>query len=816
MLLASRAAMDRVLQDLRYAIRTCAKAPGFTAVALITMGIAIGANATVFSFVNAMLIRPPAGVRAPQSLFALYTSDFSSGPYGNTSYPDYETIRASGIFGDLAASDSERPALIRAGNETQRVRSMAVTATFFDMLGVRPVHGRTIGRVDVETAQTPAAVISESLWRRSFSADPSVVGRPLDINGTPHIIVGVIPGAFTGLQLGLAYDIWTALAPQTSAEARDNRNLDVVGRLATGMSARQAQAQLDGIAAQLAAAYPETNKGTLAHPELPRPFSILPHTRLAPSFRSEVAMIGALLLAAVGLVLVIACANVAALLLSRATARHREVALRVALGAGRGRLVRQMLTESLLISAGGGALGLLVSLWTADVLPSFFPPEQARLLDVTVDWRVLAFTALTTLVSGVAFGLVPAVRGLKAAPADALRSGSDRAGDGQTGMRARKVLVASQVALAAVLLVSASLLVRSLSNAMDADLGYTTNRAVLSTVELPGSMAEDATSAYYDSVASRVEALPGIEGAALAQFVPVAGASRRGFRIPGYVRRPGESTEFHYNVVSHAFFETMGIKPSKGRVFEATDRGGRIVAVVNHVLSDRYYGGEAVGRMIRDSRGREMEIIGVVRADRRLDMQDPSLPVVFYLLDQQIIPRATLIARTAGDPALAADSVRRAIVEVNRDVAVFRTVTLESHLEEALAANRLTVALVATCGVMALALALVGLYGVVSYTVVRRTREIGVRIALGATPSQVLRLLIAENGAVVGAGLVAGAIAALAATRLLGSMLYGISATDTATYAAVMLAVATVALLASVLPASRALRVDPVTALRQE
>jgi predicted permease len=807
--------MDRLLQDIRYAIRACLKAPGFTSVALVTMAIAIGANATVFSFVNALLLRPAGGVRSPQTLKALYTSDFSSGPYGTTSYPDYESIQASGIFSDLAAY-SERPALVRTGNETERVRTMAVTATFFDLLGIRPLQGRTIGAADFAETTAATAVISEPLWRRAFAANAAVVGTAININGAPHTIVGVIPRTFTGLELGSAFDIWTPLAPERGAEARDNRSLYVVGRLAAGITVQQAQARLDGIASQLASAYPETNRGTLAHPDRPRPFTVLAHTRLNPAFRAEIGMIGAVLLAAVAVVLCIACANVAALLLSRGTARHREVALRVALGAARARLLRQMLTESLLISACGGALGLLVSLWTADVLPSFFPPEQARLLDVVIDWRVLAFTASMTLASGIAFGIVPALRGMRVGPADALRSGGDRSGDAQAGTRVRKVLVASQVALASVLLVSATLLVRSVSIAMDADVGYATDRAVLSTVELPQSMDADARRAYFEAVAARVAVLPGVDSTALAQFVPVAGVSRRGFRIPGYVLRQGESTEFHYNVVSATFFETMGIKAAQGRLFEGADRGGRAVAVVNHVLADRYYGGDAVGRLIRDSRGFEMEIIGVVRAERRLDLQDPPLPVVFYLLDQQPIPRATLIAKTSADPLLLTDTVRRAMIQVDRDVAVFRTITLRMHLEEALAANRLTVALVVACGVMALTLALVGLYGVVSYTVARRTREIGVRVALGASPSQILHLLIAENGAVVITGLAAGAVAAAGASRLLGSMLYGISATDAFTYVFVMLAVGAVAIVASLIPATRALRVDPIAALRQE
>lgn len=808
--------MDILLQDVKYAIRTCAKAPGFTLVTLLTMAIAIGANATVFSFINALLLSPPAGVQSPGALVSVYTSDFSSGPYGTSSYPDYESIRAATAFQDLAAYRDAPPTLLRVDQQTERVRTTAVTGNFFEVLGVRPLQGRAIGAIDFADEASPAATISETLWRRVFGAEPSTIGKAISINGTAHTVVGIIPSAFTGISLGSWSDIWVPLGRESGATARDNRSINLVGRLSADADLGQAQAQLDGLAAQLAAAYPDTNLGTLAHPDKPRPFAVLPHKRLPPAFRGEVGMIGTVLLAAVALVLLIACANVAALLLSRATARSREVALRLALGAARGRLFRQVLTESVLLSVAGGALGLLLALWTADVLPSFFPPEQARLLNATVDWRVLAFTTSTALLSGLMFGAAPAFQGMKAAPADALRSASDRTGAAHGGMRIRKILVAGQVALSAVLLVTAALLTRSLSNAFDADLGYSIERAVLSTFELPQSMPEDEARAYFDAVTEAVQAVPGVRQVALAQFVPVAGISRRGFTVPGYVRREGESTEFHINVVNHTFFETMGIAPASGRGFDETDRGGRLVAVINHVLANRYFQGDPVGQVIRDSRGRQLEVVGVVRADRRLDLQDPSLPVVFYLLDQQVARRMTLIAETAGNPALLTDTVRRAMLPVNRDVAVFRTVTLESHLEEALVTNRITVALVSACGAMALVLAVVGVYGVVSYAVVRRRREIGVRVALGATPWQVLRLLVAENGGIVIIGLAAGTLAAFGASRLLASMLYGVNATDPATYAAVMLVVGGVAVAASLLPAGRALRVDPMAALRQE
>ena len=809
--------MDALLQDVRYAFRSWIKSPAFTLVALATMATAIGANATVFSFVSALLLRPVTGVRSPSTLVSVYTGDFSSGPYGASSYPDYESIRASaGALAQLAAFYEPPPTLLRIGDQTERVRTMSVTGNFFDVVGVQPVAGRTLTAGDTAAGTSPAALIGETLWHRSFGGRPSAVGETISINGAPHTVVGIVPESFSGLTLGAAYEIWTALPPETDAGARGNRMVSLIGRLAPGIDLVQAQAQLDGVAAQLAAAFPDTNRGTLARPDQPRPLSVVRHARLHPDFRGDVAMIAIVLLTAVALVLLIACTNLAGLLLSRATARHREIAVRLALGAGRARLFRQMLTESVLLGMAGGGLGLIVTLWTADVLPSYFPPEQARMLGVEVDWRVLTFTAAAAMLSGLVFGVAPALHGLKTVPAEALRAGSQRIGDSGGGVRARKVLVGAQVALACVLLVSALLLTRSLSNALEDDRGFNTRQAVRATIELPRSMPAEAARPYFDTVLERVRAVPGVEAAGFAQFVPIAGLARRGFTMEGYAPRAGEDTELHINTVSRDYFETMRMDALRGRLFGDADRSGRHVAVVNHTLADRYFGGNAVGRTLIDSRGRELEIVGVVRANRRFDLQDPPAPVVFYLLDQQFTPRLTLVARTAGDAALLADTVRRTIMPVNPDAAVFRTVTLDAHLEEGLAANRLTVALVVTCGLIALTLALIGVYGVVAFSVARRRREIGVRVALGATPWQILRPLLAEYGVVVCLGLAVGIVTALSVTRLLGSMLYGISATHPGTYALVIVILVTAAALASVLPASRAMRVNPVSALRQD
>jgi predicted permease len=808
--------VETILQDVRYAFRAFVRTPGFTAVALLTLATAIGANSAVFSFVNALLLSPPAGVSDPGTLVSVYTSDFSSGPYGATSLPDYDSLKADArAFATLSAFREDGATLVRVGEAAERVRTMAVSGEFFNMLGVQPFAGRLIAPSDAVPSQAAVAVIGHALWQRAFGGNPAAVGAVLTANGTPYTVIGIAPAEFTGLSLGAAFDLWTPLIPTGSPE-RGNRSLSVVGRLSPGADLRQAQAQLDGIAAALAAEFPATNRGTLAAPDRPRPMIVVRHTRMHPSFRGQVTMIAGVLLAAVALVLLIACANVAGLLLSRATARQREMAVRLAIGASRQRLVRQMLTESLILGIAGGALGLLVALWTADVLPSFFPADQAQLLDARIDRRVFGFTAAIALISGIVFGLAPALQGLRASAAAALRTDAARSGDVRGGVRLRKALVTGQVAVASVLLVSSILLTRSLWNALNADLGFSTKQAVLSSLELPAHLSEAAARSYFDSAAEAVGRIPGVEETAFARWLPVAGISRRGFTVEGSVRRPGEGREFHYNIVSHNYFSAMGITPIQGRGFEESDRGGRPVAVVNHIFANRFYGGNAVGRHIRDSRDLDLEIVGVVRADRRLDLQDASLPVVFYLWDQQFSSRMMLVARTSTDAHRLADTVRRSLAGINRDVAVFRTVTLEEHLGEALAANRLIVALVATCGVMALALALIGVYGIVSYTVARRTREIGVRVALGATPGQVLRLLLAEQSGIVGFGLITGLAAAFGAARLLGSMLYGVSAFNPAAYALVLVIVGVVAATAGMLPARRALRVNPVTALRQD
>jgi predicted permease len=518
------------------------------------------------------------------------------------------------------------------------------------------------------------------------------------------------------------------------------------------------------------------------------------------------------------LVLLIACANVAGLLVSRATARSREMAIRVALGAGRVRLLRQLLTESLILGAAGGCVGLLVALWTADVLPSFFPADQARMLDTSIDARVLAFTAFVSLIGSLLFGTFPALHGTRRETLSALRGDICRLSDGRSGTRLRRALVVAQVALAVVLMVSASLLARSLSNALRADLGFGTREAVLASVELPLTDFSPAQgSVFYQSALERVRALPGVEAASLVRTLPLSGGPRRRFNPEGYQPQPGEDAELHFNIVAPGYFETMQMPVRAGRTFDDRDRGdSEPVAIVNETFARRYFVSDAVGRHVTDSSGRTMRIVGVVKSGTYLTVQEPQQPHVYYPLSQSYSPRMTMVARTARSAGPQTDGVRRVLRDVNPGVAVFRSTTLRAHVDEALTGDRLTATLVGVCAAMALALAVIGIYGVLAYAVVRRTREIGLRIALGASRLQVVRLIVGEGIALTLAGLTVGVIATAGSSRLLATMLYGVSPTDVWTYAAAPSLFALVAAVAASVPARRALRVDPIAALREE
>ena len=661
--------------------------------AVLTLALGTGANAAVFSFVDALLFKGSPGVRAPGGLLTVFTSDFSSGLYGDTSYPDFAAIAGSiRAFDGVAAEDDEQLAPVRVGDNMERVRISRVSGGYFGVLGLVPSPGRAVTETDA-AGDAPVVVVSEAFWTRAFGRDPSAVGSTLKLRDRTFTIVGIAPASFRGLDLGRAVDVWAPLTKEETAEARGNRGLRVIARLRRDASRGDAQAQLSALAAQLARDFPATNLGTLDRPREPRPLTVTPAGRISPEFRGQIVALAAVLMGGVGLVLVLACANVASLLLSRATVRARELAVRRAPGAGSLALLRLLLTETAVLAFAAAGLGLLLAAWTTDILPSFFPAEQASLLDTTPGWHVFAYAIAIALLSSLIVGIAPALRSIRILAAAAARTRPR--GRRSRRVRMRNILVSAQVGIACVLLVGAGLLVQSVGHTLDADLGFRTKDAVLASVELPAAWSPQAAVAYYEDARGRIAALPGVDGAAWVRTLTLSRTARRGFRPDGYVFQGGEDRELNVNYASAGYFETLGIPLRRGRTFTASDTDRSVpVAVVNETLARRFFHGDAVGKRMTDSSGTVLEIVGVVGDTKFLTVADAPPPLVYYPLAQAVLPRMTLVARTRLAPEQLGDTIRRELRAVNADVAVFTTTTLRAHVHEALGAERLTAPLV--------------------------------------------------------------------------------------------------------------------------
>ncbi|HJP93206.1 MAG TPA: ABC transporter permease [Pyrinomonadaceae bacterium] len=806
-----------ILQDLRYGLRMIARAPGFTVLAILALALGICANTTIFGFINGLVLRPLTGVQDPERLVAVYTSDYSSGLYGGSSYPDYVDFRdQANVFEGLAASDQILQNAT-GESEAERLRGAVITPNYFDVLGVKAQLGRTL-----QASDDQAVVISDGLWQRRFNGDASVVGQTLRLNAKPYTIVGVADKSFRGLRLGLPPEFWLPITPTSDIAqgGRGDRGIELVGRLKPGITVEQAQTQLTAIAARLAQAYPETNLGTLDRPNEPRPVTVLRESRVEPSAQVGIWRVSVLLFAAVGLVLLIACANVANLLLARASGRRREIAIRLAVGASRRRLVRQLLTESFLLALIGGAAGLIATQWTASMWPGFFPDNDANGLDLSLDWRVLAFTVGVTLITGMLFGLAPA---LQASRPNLVSSLKDDSGHGQRLRRLglRDVLVISQLALSLVLLIGAALFVRSLQHALSFDPGFAAQNLLVASMETRGaSLNKQQGQVFYEQTVERIGSLPGVQSVTLTRIAPLGGGGqRRGIVLEGYQPKPNEDTELNTNVIGLNYFKTMQIPLLAGRDFNAQDReGSALVVIVNEELARRYYGGDAVGKRLRFG-GAEApfrEIVGVARTASYRNLREQPLPFIYIPLGQEYQPGMTLMVRTAGDPTAVVGPLRNEMRALNKDVPVFLVQTMTERIGGQLAADRMIAVLLSVFGGSALLLAAIGIYGVMGYSVAQRTHEIGIRIALGAERADILKLIVGQGMVLVAIGAALGLALAVAATRVLKSLLFGISATDPLTYTVVVLVLIAVALLACYLPARRATKVDPLVALRYE
>ncbi|MGI9107940.1 MAG: ABC transporter permease [Pyrinomonadaceae bacterium] len=816
--------MGTLWQDIRYGFRMLLKSPGFTAMAVLSLAISIGANTTIFSLVNAVLLRP-LPVAAPERLVNVHAVNPDGSSFHSFSYPDYVDYRdQSNVFTGLAAYTINTYSL-NTGGQSERIFGLVASENFFAVLGVRPGIGRFFTPEENRSMNgEPVAVLSHGYWQRRFSGDASVIGKTLVLNGHLYHVIGIAPPKFTGPRVAFAPDIYVPVWTQEVAiergaqwlRNRDGGSLEIVGRLKAGATVEQAQAALSTVAGRLTEQYPDSHKGKGV--EVRRT-----NTGLG---QMENAVIGfmSVLMAVVGLVLLIACANVASMSLARAAMRRKEIAIRLALGARRGRIIRQLLTESVILFLLGGTAGLLLAAWLNDLLLNFKPPVSFTLeLDLGIDARVLCFTLLVSLVTGVLFGLMPAVQ---ASRPDVLPALKDESASGSyRRSRLLGAFVVGQVAVSLVLLVTTGLFLRSLQNARVLDPGFNPENVFNASFDLSiQGYQEERGRNFYGQLRERVMALPGVEAAGFARQVPLGGnRMETGINVAGLeppAGRPAFSTDF--NVVSPGYFPTLGINLLRGRGFDDADReGAPRVAVINETMARRYWPNEdAVGKRFqmgtRDA-GEPLEIVGVVKDGKYLTLGEDPLPFFYLPFAQSYDAQMTLHMRTAPDQAAnVLAGLRREVAAMDAGVPLLDVMPLTEAIGVSLLPLKLAATVAGMFGAVGLLLAAIGLFGVVSFSVARRTREIGIRMALGAQRTDVLKLVVGQGMRLAGLGLGLGLLLSIALTRLLSSLLYGIGATDAVTFIGVAALLAVVALLASYLPARRATKVDPMIALRYE
>lgn len=821
--------MSTLVQDLRYGARMLAKKPGFTLLVVITLALGIGANSTIFSLVNALLLRP-LPIENPEQVVALYTSDYSSGNFGTSSYPDYLDFQGRNqVLAGLVAY-TVTPFSLSVDGANERAFGEVVSGNYFTVLGVKLALGRAFSPEEDRTPGAhPVAVISHKLWQGRFGGDPATLGRSVKINGHSFTIVGVAEEKYAGLMRGLVAELWVpammmeqALPGSDNLTERGNRSFYLMGRLKPGVTLAQAQANFANIAEQLFKAWPQEWTNIRNESRL---ISLLPESaaRVMPGFRTPLLIFMALLMTVVGLVLLIACANVANLLLARAATRRKEIAIRLSLGAGRGRLIRQLLTESVLLAVLGGAGGMLLAVWGTDLLMAFKPPTPLPMeIDLNADWRVLGFTLGVALLTGVLFGLAPA---LAASRPDLVASLKDETGAGRGKGQLRGTFVIIQVALSLLLLIGSGLFLRSLQNASAIDPGFDADNLLVMAMDLQLQGYSETTGQNFSrSMLERVRALPGVEAASLAEYLPLGlGGSRRGVNIEGYTPQPGESTEVDSAAVTPGYVETLRMPVVRGRPFNELDHQGTPrVVMINEAFARRYWPGQdPIGKRIQmgsrnNNNSPHLEVVGVVKDGKYGTLGEEATPFFYLNIAQRYEPGPTLIVRTRGNPLDYLAAVRNEIAALDKNLPLFDVKTMRQHLGLALLPARLAGSVLGIFGLVALLLAAAGIYGVMAYSVAQRTREIGIRLALGAQTVDVLKLVVRQGMKLVVIGVAIGLSGALALTRLMTSLLYGVSATDPLTFIGVAALLAGVALLACWIPAWRATKVDPMIALRYE
>jgi predicted permease len=812
-----------MLADLRYAIRQLVRRPVFAIVALLTMALGVGANSAIFSIVNAVLLRP-LPVVSPEDLVDIYTLDGDETFMNPHDYPDYVEIRQDReTFVDVAAYAADFVAMT-VGTEAEVLFGENVSGNYFDVLGIPAARGRVFQDGLDDRPGASVAVIATSLWRRHYGADPEVIGQTIILKGKPFEIVGVAPDWFKGVWVGFSVEVWipaseiTYFDPSRSGlDVRSGRNYLVKGRLQPGVTHKQAQARMDLKAAQLGAAFPESNAE--------RSFHVIPSSdvRMHPNIDGYMVPVAALLMTVVGLLLLIVCSNMANLMIARALGRRREIAIRLAVGAGRGRLIRQLLTESLVLAVAGGALGLLLAWAITTAIVRFQPPMLVSLsLDLGLDATVLAFTFGVAVLAGLLFGLVPALQATKPQLVPALKDLPSTVGSRYRRFGLRNVLVVAQVAISMVLLVGAGLFVRSLIAAQEIDPGFEEEQAVVMTVA-PGltDWERERRDEVLALLLERARALPGVEAAAMASRLPLGAAVQTNEIYPVGADIDLESPpSVDVTRISPDYFRTLDVVLLEGRDFtESDDRNAPLVVIVSEATARQHWPGEsALGKRLRlgDPDGEVRTVIGVARDTKVRTLGEAPRPFVYQSWMQSNESFMSLVARTSGEPGPLLPVLQREVRAIAEDLPVMELKTMPEHMGLMLFAPRMGGILLAVFGGLAALLATIGLYGVVAYTAARRTREVGIRVSVGAGPGDVIRLLIRQGAALVAVGTGIGLVLAFVATRPLGSMLYGVGVSDPLTFGGVALLLLGVGLAATMIPALRAARLDPLKALRYE
>lgn len=820
-------AMGDFWQDLRYSVRKLAKSPGFTAIAVAIMGLGIGANSAIFSIVNAVLFRPQP-YENPSEVVRIFTSDSDGRTPGAVSYPDLLDYRErSDLFSGAVATETVFLSLT-GEDGTEVVTGEFLCADYFSLLGLRPVIGRTFtAEEDEPGASGPVAMMSHDTWQRRFGGDPAIVGSTVRLNGRAVTVVGVGPRSYSGSIVGFTTEYWLpwGSAVQIDAEqsaqmeGRGNRSLMMSARLQPEVTIEQTEAALNVLAARLGEEYPETNAN--------RAVSVFPanRVRLHPIIDSALYPVAGLLMAVVGLVLLVACSNIANLLLVRAASRRKEVAVRLAIGARRSRLISQLLTESTLLGALGGIAGLLIAVWVARFIVSFKPPLPVPVaIDLSLDWRVLAFTVVLSVFTGMLFGLAPALKATRPDLVPTLKDETHSLAVKDRRFSMRNLLVVSQVAVSMVLLIGAGLFVKSLINSQAVDPGFDTERTAMATFNTDVAYdTDEEADEFLNRLVEKLQADPRVQAVAMSDRLPLTiGAQISGVFIDGVEPPPGQDElSADFASASPGYFETMGIPILLGREFtNADNRDAQRVAIVSATMARRFWGTENVvgKRFGRGNRSNQVdtEIVGVAQDVKVRTLGEPPRPYFFKPTGQDSPFMTSVVVRTSGDPSVIPNLIRREARELNSSVPIMEAGTMIEHVGIVLFLPRMGATLLLGFGILAMILASLGLYGVVSFSVAQRTRELGVRMALGAGQGEVVRMVVLQGLGLVAMGAVVGLGLSALAMRPVVTMLNDVSPTDPLTLGGMSLVLILVAVLAAYIPARRAARSDPLVALRND